>query len=181
MVIDTSRTVRIFGSPWKMWGLFLLGVGMTLLSLALALPLFRVGSGAIFAHVVGWIGGLFFGFCTAMIAWQAITTTGPVVTLSPSGIRDVRLVGREIPWSALQGLSTWSHQGQKIMVLAVDPDVEAALPLSRLARMTRRANRSLGADGLCVSAQGLKGSYDELFDLTAAYAMAHGTQFVPDQ
>ncbi|MGH6925292.1 MAG: hypothetical protein ACRED5_16290 [Propylenella sp.] len=48
------------------------------------------------------------------------------------------------------------------MVLAVDPETERNLHLSRIARWSRGANRRLGADGLCVTAQDLKVSYDEL-------------------
>lgn len=175
MTVDTSRTVTIPGSPLKMWGLFLLGLCMTALSLAIAVPLIPVTpSKALWGLVFGSIGAVFFGFCTIMILWRAVTTTGPVVTLSPTGIRDVRVAARVVPWQAIQGISTWSYQGQDIMVLAVGPEVEAELQLSTIARMTRRANRALGADGLCVAAQGLKISYAELLALTTAYAADHG-------
>ncbi len=61
------------------------------------------------------------------------------------------------------------------MVLDVDPAVEAALLLSRIARWSRAANKQLGADGLCVTAQGLKMGYDELLMTTSVYAeAAHG-------
>jgi hypothetical protein len=59
--------------------------------------------------------------------------------------------------------------GQKVMVLAVDPAVEAGLNLSRIARWTRQANRSLGADGLCVTAQGIKTTYATLFSTARAF------------
>jgi hypothetical protein len=55
------------------------------------------------------------------------------------------------------------------MVLAVDPEVEGKLHLSRIARWSRGANKRLGADGLCVTAQGLKIDYDELWSTAMAY------------
>ena len=174
MTVDTSQTITIAGSPWKMWGLFLLGIVMTALSLAVALSAFPGKPVGLVGRGAGVIGTLFFGFCTVMILWRAITATGPVVMLSPTGIRDVRLSAQELPWRAIRGISTWSHQGQQIMVLAVDPEIEAGLELSAIARMTRGANRALGADGLCIGAQELKIRYDDLLALTAAYAAAHG-------
>ncbi|MGI9421957.1 MAG: hypothetical protein ACR2PA_02110, partial [Hyphomicrobiaceae bacterium] len=70
----------------------------------------------------------------------------------------------------VRNISTWQSSGQKVMVLDVDPNVECRLNLTRIARWTRGANRSLGADGLCVSAQGLKMTYDDLLAQTIAFA-----------
>lgn len=69
-------------------------------------------------------------------------------------------------------ISTWTHSGQKIIVLAVDPDVEAQLDLPRIARMTRGTDRSLSIDGLRDTARGLKMSCDDLLRTTMAYATA---------
>jgi hypothetical protein len=60
------------------------------------------------------------------------------------------------------------------MVLAVDPATESKLTLPLLARLTRRPNRWLGADGLCVGAQDLKIDFAALRDTTMAYPRAHG-------
>jgi len=172
--VDTSRTIAITGAPWKMLGLGVLGFGMTALSIAitLALPPF---ARVIFLHqAFGVVGALFFGACTLVIFWRGLTTSGPVVTLSATGIHDRRLAAREIPWEAIRDISTWALQGQKVMVLAVDPAVEATLGLSTIGRLSRGPNRSLGADGLCISAQGLTASYEQLLDVTIAYAEAHG-------
>jgi hypothetical protein len=180
MVVDTSRTVAISGSLWKTAGLGLLGIGMMALSISIGLPLQAFGSVGVLERAVGVVGGLFFGACTLLILGRALTNSGPVVTLTRSGIRDKRLAAGEIPWSAIRGISTWALHGQKVMVLAVDPVVEATIGLSRIARMSRVANRSLGADGLCISAQGLTTSYEQLLDLTVAYAEAHGCMARPE-
>lgn len=157
-----------------MLGLGVLGIGMTALSIAIGLALPPFGSVSLLHQTFGVAGALFFGGCTLLIFWQAMTTSGPVVTLTRTGIHDQRVSAQEIPWPAIGGISTWAMQGQKVMVLAVDPAVEATLGLSTIARMSRGPNRSLGVDGLCISAQGLKTSYEDLFDLTVAYAEAHG-------
>jgi hypothetical protein len=72
----------------------------------------------------------------------------------------------------VRNISTWSYQREKAMVLAVDPAVEDQLTLTAIARWTRGANRALGADGLCITARGLKISYDALLDTCIAYAQA---------
>jgi hypothetical protein len=54
-------------------------------------------------------------------------------------------------------------------VISVAPAVEERLGLTRMARWTRGANRSLGADGLCIGAQGLPLSFDDLGRLVAAH------------
>jgi hypothetical protein len=58
------------------------------------------------------------------------------------------------------------------MVLAVDPEVESKLRLTRTAAWTRGANRALGADGLCITTNGLGISHDKLLKTAMAYAQA---------
>ncbi len=175
--IDTGRKLEIAGSPWKMLKLSAIGIVMTGGCVFLAHPLLTGHVGHLVEGIVGLVGTIFFGACTLIAMWRGWTSTGSVVTLTPTGISDRRLARREIPWSAVQGLSTWSMNGQDIMVIAVAPDVEARLGLSAIARWTRNANRSLGADGLCVGSQELAIDHDQLVATTLAYAQAHGAPF----
>jgi hypothetical protein len=117
---------------------------------------------------------VFFGAGTLLTLWRAVTTNGPVVTLSPAGICDQRLAPQEIPWPAIRSISPWIQQRQRFMVLKVDPEVEAKLELTPIARMTFEANRALGAGGLCVGSQGLKIDHEELLAIAEAYHRAHG-------
>jgi hypothetical protein len=119
------------------------------------------------------VGVAFFGLCTWGILRRLLNASGPVVTLSPEGIRDTRVAKEPIPWSAVTGISTWEYRGQKAMVLAVSPGVEDRLGLTRMARWTRGANRALGADGLCITAAGLKIDYATLLQTSQDYADAH--------
>jgi hypothetical protein len=77
-----------------------------------------------------------------------------------------------VPWSAVTGISTWQLGPQRVMVLAVDPAVERRLTLTTIAKWSRAPNRALGADGLCVTAQGLAIDYDTLYATALAYAEA---------
>ena len=87
-----------------------------------------------FSLFIGWASILFFGFCTIVALWRLVTQRGPVVTITPQGIRDIRIVEDFIPWAAIRNISTWEFQRQKAMVLAVDPAVERKLPLTVMAR-----------------------------------------------
>jgi hypothetical protein len=171
MKTDTHRALEIEASPVRMFGLAALGLLMTALSAVFVLGVFPVPPGS-FAEFAGYAGTVFFGACTALILWRAFTTRGPVVTITPDGIRDVRVAEEIIPWSEVNDIRIWESNGQRVMVLAVPPGIEAGLGLTRIARWTRGANRALGADGLCVTAQGLKIGFDELLATSLAYARA---------
>ncbi len=172
-MIDTNEQLDIDASPWKLLGFGLIGAGMTGLGGALAFGLLPNGpSAGSFGQFIGYAAMVFGGLSTAILLWRAFTSRGPVVTITPDGIRDSRVAADFIPWTAVLHISTWTHSGQKIMVLAVDPDVERRLALTRIAKMTRGADRSFSIDGLCVTAHGLKMSYDDLLRTTMAYATA---------
>jgi hypothetical protein len=171
-MIDTRGAVEIEASLAKMLGLTGLSLLMTALSATVALPLLpNVPPGSL-AQFVGRVGTVFFGACTVLALWRALTMRGPVITITPEGILDRRIAAKLIPWSAVNDIGTWEYRKQRVMVLAVDPAVEAGLNLTRIARWTRDANRALGADGLCVTAQGLKIGFDELLETSLAYAGA---------
>jgi hypothetical protein len=170
--IDTSRRVEIRQSPGQMLRLTALGVGMTALSGVIAFRLIDTVKPGSFGQFMGMVGLFFFGLCTAIGVKRLMMTRGPVLTLGPEGIRDVRIANAFIPWEAIRRISTWSAYGQKVMMLEIDPLVEAKLPTARAVTWLRQANRGLGANGLGVTAQGLDVSYETLLAMTTAYAEA---------
>ena len=172
MMIDTRRTVEIEASPVRLLGLAALGIIMTAASAMAALRLVPNVPPGSFVEFAGYVGTVFFAACTALAVWRLFTSHGPVVTIAPEGIRDVRVAAELVPWNAVHDIKVWESNGQRTMVLAVDPAVEAGLTLTRMARWTRGANRALGADGLCVIAHGLKIGFDELLATSLAYARA---------
>jgi hypothetical protein len=163
---DTPQVIEIKGSPAKLFWLCGLGVLMTALSVVVAIPLLPGFRPNAFQQFVGYGGALFFGACTVVLAWRLVTAGGPVVTITPEGIRDTRVAAEFIPWRAVRKLHTWGYAGQKIMVLAIDPAIELQLTLTKMAQWSRGPNRLLGADGLCITAQGLKIDYQTLFDIS---------------
>lgn len=175
MPTDTTGTLEIAGSPAKLMLLLAAGVLMTLLSAAVAFQWIEddVLPKAV-ALIAGYVGAVFFSLCTLVIAWRLVKTRGPVVTISPEGVRDVRVAAGVIPWRAVQSIGTWEFAGQKVMVVAVDPAVEKALGLTMIAAWSRGPNRALGADGLAITAQGLKIDYGTLLATCQEYWQAHG-------
>lgn len=168
--IDTTRTYSFRQSPWQMMGLVLAGLVMTGAAAMLAFGVIDVGSrmGGL-APVVGYVGLVFFGGGTIMIVWRIMALRGPVLTLSPEGLRDVRVAAEIIPWPAIEAYGTWSANKQSFVILRVAPEVERGLRPTRIARWTRSANRSLGADGLAIGTTGLELAHDDLLRLIAAY------------
>jgi hypothetical protein len=165
MTIDTSRTIEIEGSPLKLIALFACSPLMRVASAAVAfqwIPVARAG-----AQFVGYVVLLLSGMGSVGLLWRAFSTAGPVVTIAPEGIRDKRLATEFIPWNAVRWIGTWQSQ---VMVLNVAPVFESRLTLSAIARWSRGLNRAIGADGLCITAQGLKIDYDTLLTTATAYA-----------
>jgi hypothetical protein len=164
-----SQTLVIENAPGKL--LLLAGVGIVMTATSIAV-FFLPGAVSLVRIVIGGFGTVFFGLCTGVWLWRLFRWRTPVVTISPEGIRDTRIAAEMIPWSAVTGISTWQFSGQKVMVLAMRPDVEDRLGLARAAHWSRGANRALGADGLCVRAAGLKIDYDSLLQISKDYANA---------
>jgi len=171
MSMNEANVVEIKTSAWRTLPLIGASVLMTALGAAIVLDVLPDSQAGIVHRVVGGLGVLLFGLGTIAWLWRQLGSGGAVLTISPEGIRDRRIAPETIPWSAIRRIFTWEYSGQRILVLDVDPAVERTLHLSRIARWTRRANRKLGADGLCVATHGLKIKYDELFELVRRHVL----------
>lgn len=169
--IDTSGTIEIGNAPARL-ALYLAGA---LAFVAIGLWIIRQtaptsGTADMIMLVIGWFSVVFFGWIALIAAQRMIWTRTPVITISPEGIRDIRVSPDLIPWTAIRSITTWQLQGTAIMVLGLASGEEEKLRLSAITRMTRRANAALGADGLSIATQGTKISHDRLMDITIAYA-----------
>lgn len=160
---DATRTIEFHASPARLLTLLTFSAMSTVIAAVLAFRPFPAIPSDPAAVSAGYSGVVFFSFCAAVAIWRLIGQRGPIVTVSPAGLRDVRVAAEPIPWPAIRSISTMQMQRQMVLVLAIDPATEARLTLTRLARWTRSANRALGADGLVISAHGLKVGYPTLF------------------
>lgn len=127
-----------------------------------------------FVLFAGYAGMVVAALASARHFWRASRSQGPILILSETGLRDTRLAAQEIPWAGIYSLATWDFQRQKSLVLSVDPDIEAGLSLTRMARLSRIVNKRYGAQGLCVGVAGLRIDHESLAMLCAdRIARAH--------
>ncbi|RWJ04841.1 MAG: hypothetical protein EOR25_29730 [Mesorhizobium sp.] len=175
MKIDTSRTVEIAYSPVKLIAFIGLAIALTAGAAVLAFhwdsdipPRYEfIGY---FNAFVACFAMLLSGYAAGTLIWRLAAIRGPVVTITPEGIRDIRVAREVIPWRAVHSIDYWKPH--KAMVLTIDPAVETSLSLTRAARWSRGPNRFFGVDGLCISARELKMSYIELLATSLAYREA---------
>jgi hypothetical protein len=113
VTLDASRVIEIGNSPRKLLILCGLGVLMTALAVAVAIPLFPRAHPSTYQQVVAYLGIVLFGLCTVVAAWRLAMTSGPVVTIAPEGIRDIRVAAEFIPWSAVRSIQTWETPGRR--------------------------------------------------------------------
>ncbi|MBX9926021.1 MAG: hypothetical protein K2Y05_06660 [Hyphomicrobiaceae bacterium] len=175
--VDTNGTIRFQASPWKL--ALLVGGSAAFVAIGVFMVAAQTESSrhsVEVIHVVGYLSIVFFGACGAVGLWRMLTGIGrPVLTLSPAGLRDIRVSDDTIPWSSVERIFEWSYSGSRIMIVCLHPGEEAKLPLTTIARMSRRANAGLGADGLAINASDLTIKHDDLMATTIAYAQRYGT------
>lgn len=160
--------IEIHYAPWRMLAILAGALAFVVLGLALATgKLAEQGKGE-FQQIIGYYCTAFFGFVFLLGVWRWFSNTGPVITLTQTGIRDKRIAAQEIPWTAIERLGIWEYNSQKCIMLGLDPQVEARLDLTKMVQATRSINKALGADGLAISATGLKTGFQPLYDLVEA-------------
>jgi hypothetical protein len=163
MSTDTTRTIEFHASPTRLLTLLAFSGFSMAIAATLALRLLPNLPDDPAVVSAGYTGLAFFTFCAAVAVWRLLAQRGPMVTVSPAGLRDVRVAAEPIPWRAIKSISTMQMQRQMVLLIAIDPADEARLTLTRVARWMRSANRAHGVDGLVVSAHGLKVGYPTLF------------------
>jgi hypothetical protein len=96
-MIDTTRTIEIRQSPWQT--LLLIAGALAFLAIGMLMITGSIGKSQpdVFVQAIGWVSVLFFGACGIVGGWRFMTVRGPVVTISPAGIRDVRVAREAIP------------------------------------------------------------------------------------
>jgi hypothetical protein len=136
--------------------------------LAMALPLFDP------VALVSWAVILFFGACAIGGVRSLLISRKVVLTMTPEGLRDLRISDQVIPWNEIQAISTWSFRGQPTMILKIRAEFIAKLALRPLMRTTRYTHRMLGFDGLPVPASGLKISHNVMMACAIAFTERYG-------
>ena len=168
---NTDQEYAFQQSRLRMLLLALLGVGMVAASVFVIVVGDRV-----LERLAGWVGVVRFGLLAVLIAWRAFAATGPALVVSPSGVLDVRLAKRPIPWSAIGSVSGLTISGQRMVHIGMARDDFDALQPTRIAKMGWGANASLvGAPGVAITTQGLNVRQNELLNLITEFAKRYGS------
>jgi hypothetical protein len=182
MPTGTAQRIEIHAAPTRQLALLAFGGTSFALATLLTFDLIPNMHSDPEAVATGYFGMAFFGLCAAVAIGQLIAQRGARVTISPEGLRDVRVAAETIPWSAIRSISTWQMQRQMVLIVAIEPETEQRLTLTRVARWMRNAHRAHGADGFVVSAQGLRIGFPTLFYTCRDYWEAwHNQPVAPDQ
>jgi hypothetical protein len=172
--IDTSRTIEIEIAPATWVKLIGLSALCVFVSASIAFDWIHRKPADSPDRLIGWWGLAVSGPMLVFGLWRLLTRRGPVVTISPEGIRDIRIQRAFIPWNAVRGVATWEYGRSKFLVLALDPAVQKSLPFSWLARLLRGLHRLFGPEGLYIVASGLSMDFELLVRIVRAYARQHG-------
>lgn len=104
-----------------------------------------------FIVVVGWICVLFFG---ALVMKAATRLTGPneILRINRTGIQVPAFCDRIIVWADIAEITTWSHQGQKALVLRLHNPEE--YPRTGFQRFWDGLNKSIAGGDIGISMTG---------------------------
>ncbi len=111
----------------------------------------------------GPVGIVVFGLALIVVIWRMISTQGPVLTLSDTGIRDVRILENEVPWTAVRNVREWRDgDGFKYLVLDVDPGALPGIRMTRVARTVNYPFVPVSEDGVIFAAAWLPIDFETL-------------------
>lgn len=123
-----------------------------------------------FSVPIGWISLMFFGSAGALILYKIIFGPTVLVEFSPEGLIDWRNFKRQVQWSEISHVSSWSSGGKTFAILQFDPDIPKSSFLSPFGRMMLKLNPIVGVNGLHVGGNELQMSYADFFENLIGYA-----------
>lgn len=123
--------------------------------------------------VLGWLGLAFVAIGLGIQWVQFTRSPRPTLTVSPTGLTDVRVSKNEISWSAIEDIRLVTLASNKWLEVTLKPGEETNLQLTRMVRSTKRANARLGFDGLWIDTMNLAWRHKVVSKLIAEYAKAH--------
>jgi len=138
------------------------GVAMVALSAFVAAVLYRKGATGSFEFFIACVGVVFFLGCLLM-ALRNLFDARPAIEISAQGLLAPVISPNRIAWADLRAIRLVRYKNQPIIELTVTEEAERSLPLTRMVRWSRAANRGLGFPGLCISA----GFFDQSPERTA--------------
>lgn len=154
--IDASPDLEIGQCVTRLRLLVAAGFAMTLLSASLAFDWWD-GIGD-YDTAVGYVGVVVFGLVTCRLIWMLPSERGPVVIVTPYGIRDLRIGNEFLLWESIADVSAEECRGHKLIVLTPTP------ALQRQLCCIHAASRGAQADRIVIQSDGLMTDFDTLLN-----------------
>lgn len=164
--IDASPDLEIGQSVTRLRLLVAAGFAMTLLSASLVSASLVSPSLAFdwwdgigdYDTAVGYVGVVVFGLVTCRLIWMLPSERGPVVIVTPYGIRDRRIGNEFLLWESIADVSAEECRGHKLIVLTPTP------ALQRQLCCIHAASRGAQADRIVIQSDGLMTDFDTLLN-----------------
>ncbi|KJC48898.1 STM3941 family protein [Bradyrhizobium sp. LTSP857] len=152
--IDATHDLEIGQCVTRLRLLVAAGFAMTLLSAGLVFDWWD-GIGE-YDTAMGYAGVAVFGPITSWLIWLLPGERGPVVIVTPYGIRDLRVGNEFLLWDSIADVSAEDCRGHKVIVLTPTP------ALLRQLSCIRAASRATQADRIVIQSEGLATDFDTL-------------------
>jgi hypothetical protein len=156
--VDASHDLEIGPCTTQLRLLVVAGFAMTLLSATLALDWWNALGD--YDTTVGYAGVVVFALTTSRLIWMLPSERGPVVIVTPYGIRDLRIGNEFLLWDSIAEISVEECRGRKMIVLTPTPALQRQLctirGLTRCAQDDRRNGR------IVIRSEGLATDFDTL-------------------
>jgi hypothetical protein len=139
----------------------------------------------VIALMAAYCGIALFGFGTLRFLSQLVARSGRIaITVNSNGIRDARIVEKQIPWKAIstvspflvpKKLSLWAFAKEcniSGMFISLRPEFEGSLALPWMTRVSGGTNKLFGMEGILINGAGVDIDCEQLLTLSRAYVNA---------
>lgn len=134
------------------------------------------GDASQFRRFIDWVmvgGVLFFALFTAHTLRRAAMGRAPVVWISPEGFSNWICAPAIVPWSGMTRITMHNGRGAHLRIALTEGAAQRLRP-NRISRNLQKLNVLNLRPTLMTSPTGLQIKLQDLFDITKAYAKAHG-------
>lgn len=155
--IDASHDLEVSPCTTQLRLLVAAGFAMTLLSATLAFDWWDgLWGGGDYDRTIGYAGVALFGLITSRLIWMLPSERGPVVIVTPYGIRDLRIGHEFLLWDSIAEISAEECRRHKVIVLTPTPALQRQLGAIRT--VARRAQN----DRVVIRLEGLATDFETL-------------------
>ncbi|MET4171934.1 hypothetical protein ABIB99_003025 [Bradyrhizobium sp. LA6.1] len=156
--IDATHDLEISPCTTQLRLLVAAGFALTLFSATLAFDWWD-GLGD-YDTTVGYAGVVLFGLVTGRLIWLLPAERGPVVIVTPYGIRDLRIGNEFLLWDSIAEISAEEGRGHKAIVLTLTPALQRQL--CTISTLATRAENERQNERIVIRSEGLATDFDTL-------------------